>query len=100
MRAGKPFAGDDELSGNGASANAKSLVLPRISNDFALELTPSPGAPPTHGQGTVTVCSPGNADFVCVPNVFEAFWETVCGQGNCVRGTVDASADLFVFPAF
>ena len=88
---------DDDHSGNGASANAKTLVLPRFSNDFTLELTPSPGASPTHGQGTVTACSPRNADFVCFSNVFEAFLETVVWQGNCGLGTVGASADFVCF---
>ena len=92
MRAWKPCAADDDHSGNGGSANAKTLVLPRFSNDFALELTPSPGASPTHGQGTVTACSPRNADFVCFPNVFERFLETMVWQGNYGLGTVGASA--------
>ena len=59
--------------------------LLRFSNDFALELTPSPGASPTHGQGTVTVCAPRNDAFVCFPNVLKGFGkmcagkETMCG---------------------
>ena len=83
---------DDENSGNGASANARPLVFPRVFNDFALDCTPSLGASSTYGQGTVTVCTPRNADFASFSKGFEGFRETVCGQGNRLRGTVGASA--------
>ena len=73
MRAWKPCAVDDDHSGDGASANAKTLVLLRFSNDFALELTPSPGASPTHGQGTVTVRAPRNADLLDFPRFSKDF---------------------------
>ena len=82
MRAGEPFAVDDGNSGNGASANAGPFVFPRVFNDFAVELTPFPGAPPRHGQGTVTVCAPRNAGFASFYKVFEAFLGTMSGFGK------------------
>ena len=82
MRARKPFAVDKAHSGNGARANTETFIFPMIFNDFALELTPFPGASPTHGQGTVTVCAPRNAIFASFSNDFEAFLVTVSGEIN------------------
>ena len=56
-----------------------------VFNDSALELTPFPGASPTQGHGTVTVCGHGNADFASFPCFLKDFGkpfagkETICG---------------------
>ena len=97
MRAGQPFAVDDENSGNGASANAGPFVFPMVFNGSAVELTPLPGAPPRHGQGTVTVCAPRNADFASFYKVFEGILETVCGSGKPCAGGSSEMLDFALF---